>query len=201
MSKKKSQQQINHIRIIAGHWRGRKITFTNAPGLRPTGERIRETLFNWLAPYIETSHCLDLFAGSGSLGLEALSRNALSVSFVDNNPKAINEIHHNLQVLEANNATTIHKNAFDYLSESSDENSNSNFNIIFVDPPYAQFHLSEISKQLEKLLHKQKQTWIFYEHDKPLKANSLPCNWHIEKEKKAGNVFYYLIKRFKAIET
>ena len=83
MKKMQVQNAKGEVRIIAGLWRGRKLPVLNAEGLRPTGDRVKETLFNWLMPYIVDSHCLDCFAGSGSLGFEALSRQAKQVTFLE----------------------------------------------------------------------------------------------------------------------
>jgi len=89
----------NQLRIIAGKWRGRKLTFVDSQGLRPTLDRVRETLFNWLQPVIYNARCLDLYSGSGALGFEALSRGALEVTMVDNNRQVYQQLNHNLQLL------------------------------------------------------------------------------------------------------
>ena len=94
----------NQLRIIAGDWRGRKLSFADVEGLRPTPDRVRETLFNWLAPMIRGARCLDLFAGSGALGLEALSRGAAQVVMLDQHPKVIKQLQSNLQALACDRA-------------------------------------------------------------------------------------------------
>lgn len=180
----------NQIRIIAGQWRGRKITFNDAQGLRPTSDRIRETLFNWLAPFIESSRCLDLFAGSGALGIEALSRGALHLSFVDNNKLTIKKLEENLRTLSATDASVYLANALQFIQE----NDLSIYDIFFIDPPYASFALSDIAQNLEERLG-SKSCRIYYECYQALDEKMLFPNWKIEKQKKAGNVYFYLIKR------
>ncbi|WP_309567556.1 16S rRNA (guanine(966)-N(2))-methyltransferase RsmD [Coxiella-like endosymbiont] len=98
------------FRIIAGKWRGRKIVFPSLPELRPTSDRIRETLFNWLSPYIKDSCCLDLFAGSGALGFEALSRGCAHVTFFDHSKKVIETLQKNAEILNTKNTTFFLKN-------------------------------------------------------------------------------------------
>lgn len=184
----------NQIRIIAGQWRGRKITFHDAEGLRPTSDRIRETLFNWLAPYIESSRCLDLFAGSGALGLEALSRGAIHVCFVDNHRLTVKNLEQNLQKLSAQQANVYLASAQQFIEEKDIHN----YDIFFIDPPYASFKLEDISNILEKKLastNKDRSCRIYYECNQAINEQTLPPNWKIEKQKKAGNVSYYLIKR------
>jgi 16S rRNA (guanine966-N2)-methyltransferase len=184
----------NQIRIIAGTWRGRKIPFKDSEGLRPTSDRIRETLFNWLAPYIQSSHCLDLFAGSGALGLEALSRGAISVSFVETNKQACQNIKNALQELNAPQGKTYQQNALQFIKEQ-DINK---FTIIFIDPPYANLKLHELMLLLEQQFDKERNNLIFYEHNTALDPSKLLQNWKVEKQKKAGKVFYYLLKRLPA---
>lgn len=119
------------VRIIAGRWRGRHIPFVAAQGLRPSGDRIRETLFNWLAPHLPGSRCLDLFAGSGALGFEALSRGAAEVVMVDNNPQTVASLKQNAQALGADEATVLRVEAEDYLRGTA-----ATFDIVFIDPPF-----------------------------------------------------------------
>jgi len=180
----------NQIRIIAGQWRGRKITFSEAEGLRPTSDRIRETLFNWLAPFIECSQCLDLFAGSGSLGLEALSRGAMGVTFIDRNRHTVQGLQKALESLPPSQATVLLADAFEFIKKESI----SHFDIFFIDPHYAEFNLQDIASHLEQKL-KTKSCRIYYESYQSINESELFPNWKIEKQKKAGKVFFYLIKR------
>jgi 16S rRNA (guanine966-N2)-methyltransferase len=131
----KSHKQSNQLRIIGGQWRGRKLSFPTAEGLRPTADRVRETLFNWLSPSISGAHCLDLFAGSGALGLEALSRGASVCCFIDKAAAASQHIAASLALLQCDNATTHTAQAAPWL-EQLDPGPNGTFDIIFLDPPF-----------------------------------------------------------------
>ena len=121
MGRRKSQQRNDsgspsgRLRIVAGKWRSRLLPVADEPGLRPTSERIRETLFNWLASTIEGSRCLDLFAGSGALGLEALSRGAGEVVFVENSARAAAALKEAVNMLEASGARICKADAIKYL--------------------------------------------------------------------------------------
>ena len=106
-----AKQATSQLRIIGGQWRGRKLPFPDRPGLRPTGDRIRETLFNWLEPHLQTAKCLDLFAGSGALGIEALSRGAAHCDFVDADQEAITAVGHHLNTLDASTSTATPRSA------------------------------------------------------------------------------------------
>lgn len=120
----------NEVRIIGGQWKGRKLSFPAHAGLRPTLGRVRETLFNWLAPYLGGTHCLDLYAGSGALGFEALSRGAAEVTFVERDRKAVAAIKANVERLHAR-ASVHQQPAERFLSRTSGA-----FHIIFADPPF-----------------------------------------------------------------
>lgn len=187
----------NQIRIIAGDWRGRKINFEDAEGLRPTGDRVRETLFNWLAPYIDSAHCLDLFTGSGALGIEALSRGALSVTFVDINDKTIQQIGKELEKLSAENFHLYKMSAVNFIH--SQKFPETGFNIIFLDPPYSLDIFQQCIDSLEQAFQNSTQTpdqvLIYYEHNHALDEALLPENWLITKQKKAGQVYFYLLFR------
>jgi len=191
------KKTTNQIRVIAGKWRGRKIHFEDAQGLRPTSDRIRETLFNWLASYIEQAHCIDLFAGSGALGIEALSRGALSVSFVDTNDKAIKQIKTELERFSAGNYHLYTMGALEFIN--SPTFLERSCNIIFLDPPYQLEIFEQCIATLEQVFQQNSKTaeqvFIYYEHSKKLDATQLPKNWLILKQKKAGQVHFYLFKR------
>ena len=193
MQKKSS----NQVRIIAGKWRGRKINFESSEGLRPTSDRIRETLFNWLAPYIEHAHCVDLFTGSGALGMEALSRNALSVSFVDINDKVIKQIRTELEKFSAENYHLYTMSALQFID--SPRFFDRPCDIIFLDPPYKLSIFKQCVLQMEQAFRKNSKTpehiFIYYEHNEKLDETLLPENWLIQKQKKAGQVHYYLLSR------
>lgn len=127
----KSQQGSGQVRIIAGNWRGSRLTVPDLPGLRPTGDRVRETLFNWLAPVLPGARCLDLFAGTGALGLEAASRGAGLVMLVDNNLQAVQAIQASCDRLSGDNVTVVCAEARAWLSQCDVQ-----FDIVFVDPPF-----------------------------------------------------------------
>ncbi len=179
------------LRIIGGQWRGRKLGFADEPGVRPTADRVRETLFNWLMLDIEGARCLDLFAGSGALGLEALSRDAREVVFVDSNQKVVNTIKAQLKILAADNAQVIHNSAERYLQT---QNSNP-FDIIFLDPPFHKEFLLPIIGQLVKGRWLKADTLIYIEAEKELGAPELPAGWVYHKSKTAGQVSFYLVKK------
>ena len=122
----------SQLRIIGGMWRGRKLRFPDRPGLRPTGDRVRETLFNWLEPELAGAHCLDLFAGSGALGIEALSRGAARCDFVDADREALTAVEQHLNTLDASDRSTLQcGSAAEYLSAAQ-----GGWDIVFVDPPF-----------------------------------------------------------------
>lgn len=127
-----AKQATPQLRVIGGQWRGRKLQFPDRPGLRPTGDRIRETLFNWLGPHLHNAKCLDLFAGSGALGIEALSRGAAHCDFVDADREAITTVGRHLNTLDATEySTTSCDIAAHYLHQTHDT-----WDIVFVDPPF-----------------------------------------------------------------
>lgn len=129
----------NLLRIIGGEWRSRRLTFADAPHLRPTPDRVRETLFNWLQGRIVGAHCLDLFAGSGALGFEALSRGAKQVIMVEKHTAAANALRQNSQLLPATGAQLINDDALRYLQRATER-----FDIIFLDPPFRQDFLPKV---------------------------------------------------------
>ena len=123
MKKMQVQNAKGEVRIIAGLWRGRKLPVLNAEGLRPTGDRVKETLFNWLMPYIVDSHCLDCFAGSGSLGFEALSRQAKQVTFLELDKNVANQLKKNLHTLKTTSeqAQVINQNSLEFLKQAQNQ--------------------------------------------------------------------------------
>ena len=129
----------NLLRIIGGEWRSRKLKFADVPGLRPTPDRVRETLFNWLQWHVPGARCLDLFAGSGALGLEALSRGARDVVMVEKHPAAAQALRDNLTLLGARNARLVHDDALRYLGRVTVA-----FDLIFLDPPFRQMLLEPV---------------------------------------------------------
>lgn len=176
------------LRIVAGNWRSRVLQIADVPGLRPTSERIRETLFNWLLPSIEGARCLDLFAGTGALGLEALSRGAGHAVFVDNAPKAVSALKQNVESLGATNAEIQSMDAFDYVRGASEP-----FDILFVDPPFADERLSEVCSLVAENGLLAPGATVYLEQDRASAEPDLPDGWEIIKNKTAGNVRYLLV--------
>lgn len=187
----------NEVRIIGGKWRSRKIQFPTVAGLRPTPNRIRETLFNWLVPYIQDARCLDLFTGSGALGFESLSRGAAYALCLEKNREAYQILHKNAERLKADDMEIREKDAVVWLAEPSQQSLNSNtfFDIIFVDPPYALKALSKCFALLEAQTWLKINTLIYFESDVPIELLTLPNTWKILKKKKAGSVYYYLTQK------
>jgi len=196
----------NQLRIIGGQWRGRKLAFADGEGLRPTMDRVRETLFNWLQADIAGARCLDLFTGSGALGLEALSRYASEVVMIDKNPQAIRKIRQNLELLKVDNAQLIKMDARDFLSSflqapakgslKTAEGSNTppkTFDIVFLDPPFNKQLVSVFCQLLEQSNCLSEQALVYIEIEKQTPLPQLPDNWEVIKEKKAGQLAYYLV--------
>ena len=188
--KQGGKSKTGRLRIVAGNWRSRLLDIADVEGLRPTGERIRETLFNWLAPHIHGAHCLDLFAGTGALGLEALSRGAASAVFVERSPIAAKQLRINLDVLDAHGATVLQQNAVDYLEGASGRR----FDIVFLDPPFAADLLEETCALLQQGRHLADGALIYIEEDRSRPGPEMPGGWRVLKNKTAGNVRYMLAR-------
>ena len=181
-------------RIIGGRWRGRKIKFDDAEGLRPTTDRIRETLFNWLQPYIHQSRCLDVFAGSGVLGFEALSRGSSEVVFIENNKKTASGLNENICALDAKNTTVIQQDALVWLqSVHKNKQFRERFDLVFLDPPFHAELLTKSGALLNSSGCLAEDAIIYVEHniDEDI---AIPDNWVNLKEKKAGQVAYKLFE-------
>ncbi|MEK9498839.1 16S rRNA (guanine(966)-N(2))-methyltransferase [Photorhabdus sp. P32] len=191
MAKKSQQQSMGQIRIIGGKWRGRKLPVPNSPGLRPTTDRVRETLFNWLAPVIQEAHCLDCYAGSGALGLEALSRYASQVTLIEYERNIAKQLSANLDLLSAQNAEVINDSALTYLSQSGKP-----YDVVFLDPPFRKGMLSETIKLLEEQNWLADESWIYVEAESESTAIDVPVNWRLHREKVAGQVAYRLYIRY-----
>ena len=180
-------------RIIGGKWRGRIIKFDPAEGLRPTTDRIRETVFNWLQPYIYQCRCLDVFAGSGVLGFEALSRGARSIVFIEQNKKTVNRLKDNIRALAAENVSVYHQDALSWLQSAAVERDDEKFDLVFLDPPFNSDLLVKSSKLLNTSGCLADDAIIYVEHNIGT-AIEIPENWVVLKEKKAGQVVYRLFE-------
>ncbi|GHE95676.1 16S rRNA (guanine(966)-N(2))-methyltransferase RsmD [Thalassotalea profundi] len=183
----KNQTKIGAIRIISGKYRGRKLPVLMAEGLRPTTDRVKETLFNWLMPYINASNCLDCFAGAGSLGFEALSRGASNVTLIELDRSAAKQLNDNKKLLNAQNLNVINTNSLQYLAQPAPMN----YDIVFIDPPFHQ-GLAEEACSLVNNGWLNKNALIYLEVESSGTALSLPENWDLLKEKIAGQVAYRL---------
>lgn len=184
-------QQSQTLRIIGGQWRGRKLNFQATPGLRPTGDRIRETVFNWLMGSIHQARCLDAFAGSGILGIEALSRGAAYCDFVDSAHTASKQIHQHLRTLDASKLGQCHtRPVIDIIGELPKHS----VDIVFLDPPFADNLLSDTCYALEASGILRDNALIYVEHDRKQTPVFAP-NWTVEKDKSTGNVRYGLLRR------
>lgn len=177
------------LRIIAGRWRGRKFSFPAIPGLRPTPERVRETLFNWLTPYIAGAKCLDLFAGSGALGLEALSRGASRVDFVDAAPEVIAHLKTIIQQLQIANARVQQAKISEQLPLCCEPP----YDIIFLDPPFHQNLIGHCCNWLDSHNWIAPNGLVYLESEIRLTSLPLPANWKLLKNSQAGQVHYALV--------
>jgi 16S rRNA (guanine966-N2)-methyltransferase len=177
------------IRIIAGKFRGRKLPVLMAEGLRPTTDRVKETLFNWLMPYIHEANCLDCFAGAGSLGFEALSRGAENVTLIELNKAAAKQLLANKSLLKADNVGVVNSNALDFLKTST----GNKFDLVFIDPPFRQNLMQPTCELLENgWLTNQALIYVEMELES---TQQFPSNWQLLKEKIAGQVAYRLYQR------
>jgi 16S rRNA (guanine966-N2)-methyltransferase len=179
------------IRIIAGKWRSRQIRFPSIDGLRPTGDRIRETLFNWLAADIPGSRCLDLFSGSGALCFEALSRGASYCLALEQHPQAINCLTETKSLLNASELTIAQKDTLKYLQQSPDKP----FDIVFVDPPFDLNLITEVCSLLEENGWVASGGAIYCEL--PAQQNNFapPANWQVLRNKASSGVNFTLFSR------
>jgi len=182
------------LRIIAGEWRGRRLGFPAIQGLRPTPDRVRETLFNWLQAYVPGARCLDLFAGSGALGLEALSRGAQSVTFIDNAPTVAERLRHNLRLLRADNAEVVQAAAMEWLSQRHTD-LEPRYDLVFLDPPFRCDLLPLACELLESRNLLADQALIYIEAEAELGLPRVPDNWRELRSKTAGQVAYRLFTR------
>jgi len=195
MKRSSRQADYSSVRIIAGRWGGRKLRFLS-DGVRPTGDRIRETLFNWLAPCLPGARCLDLFAGTGVLGLEALSRGAAAAVLVERNRAVADEIAEQITLLEADGAELVCADArrFNLAARGP-------FDVVFLDPPFDAadagegLDLADLCTLLETSGALANPCRIYLEMDRDQALPSLPPNWRITREKTAGKVRYALAER------
>lgn len=189
---RRSTPHSNQLRIIGGRWRGRKLQFPDRPGLRPTSDRVRETLFNWLQHEIQEARCLDLFAGAGALGIEALSRGAQHCDFIDLDPIAATSVEAHLQTLCASEISSVScSEAFSWL----DNYAGPPWDIIFIDPP---FNAGLITQTLQRLINHRalldsSLVYVELARTDPLVLNAE--QWEMLRQKQAGEVQFWLLQR------
>lgn len=188
--KKPQSTGTGQIRIIGGQWRGRKLPVPDSPGLRPTTDRVRETLFNWLAPSMVDATVLDCFAGSGALGLEALSRYASRATLLEMDRNVSQQLQKNLVTLKAANAKVVNTNTLNFLAQPGEPHT-----IVFVDPPFRKGLLDETLALLESKGWLADEALIYVESEVENGMPALPASWSLHREKVAGQVAYRLFSR------
>jgi 16S rRNA (guanine966-N2)-methyltransferase len=186
----------SHIRIIGGKWRSRKISFPTITNIRPTPDRVRETLFNWLAPNIVGTYCLDLFAGSGALGFEALSRGAAWAGFVEHSYRVAAAIRQQIDLLNTTGQAHVYHTSYINLTTNHIEKMitpNNKINVVFLDPPFKKGMLESILQWLTVQPFLSPQAVIYIEHEKQLiLPESITTHWFRLKHQQAGEISYGL---------
>lgn len=195
MQKKRAHNKkhsISQVRIVGGSMRGRKVSFMSGEGLRPTLDQVRETLFNWLIANINQANCLDLYAGSGAIGFEAISRGAKSVTLIDASKQVTDNLNQNIQALNITNAIVKQQKAEDFLAGNIKL-----YDIIFLDPPFEKGMLESILLQLKK--HLTQDGLVYIEQENSLSTIEIGDDWQPLKIKKTSR-FIYSLYSLKPIE-
>jgi 16S rRNA (guanine966-N2)-methyltransferase len=190
VTRRNNSKNRGKVRITSGEWKNRNLEVPDIDGLRPTSERVRETLFNWLMPSIHKSVCLDLFAGSGSLGFEALSRGAKHCTFVEKSKLAFSQIKTTRTSLNAVNSEVHNCDAIDFLSSVH----NHNFNLVFLDPPFSDDYLISSIESIHEYQLVSRGGYIYIEFNQNNDLFDLPDNWSVIRKKIYGNVCFILIE-------
>ena len=177
------------LRIIGGKWRGRKLQFPEVEGIRPTPDRVRETLFNWLMAQIHGARCLDLFAGSGAVGFEALSRGAGEVVMVEQEARVVRYLRQSGELLGSEHLSVIQGDALRYLQGPATP-----FDIVFLDPPFRRDLLAPCLQALQSADWLAPGALIYIEVEKELAELNLPPAWELRKHKVSGQVAYHLVQ-------
>jgi 16S rRNA (guanine966-N2)-methyltransferase len=181
----------NKIRIIGGIWRSRIIKIVDSPGLRPTPARVRETLFNWLQADINASRCLDLYAGSGALSFEAVSRGAKLAVQVENNQKAAIALKENVLTLKTEQIKIVQADVLEFLAQKNEA-----FDLVFIDPPFSLNLVVPCCQLLEDQGWLAKYAKIYVETGVNIQVqDDMPSNWRLLKNKTAGEVRFQLYER------
>jgi 16S rRNA (guanine966-N2)-methyltransferase len=178
------------LRVIGGAWRGRKIHFPPVEAIRPTPDRVRETVFNWLQQDISGAHCLDLYAGSGALGLEALSRGAARVVLVDVEVAVTRHLSQTLEALGCDRGQVVHSAAARFLAGTAEP-----FDVVFLDPPYADRALFDVCRLLDQRGWLRPGGLAYLEGSASAGSPQLPAGWELLRSKRAGEVGYHLARR------
>lgn len=192
MPRKRANQPASggELNIIGGNWRSRKLRFPDAGGVRPTPARTRETLFNWLAQQVPGSHCLDLFSGSGALGLEALSRGASSATLVEHNRALADALRQNLALLKSPDGRVVTQAVEQFLAQPAP----ASFDLVFMDPPFRQDWLERLFPLLVDNGWVVPGGWIYAEYESEKSLPVAPAGWQLHREKSAGQVKYCLFR-------
>ena len=176
---------MSRVRIVGGQWRSRLLSVASVPGLRPTPDRVRETLFNWLGQDLDRQRCLDLFAGTGILGFEAASRGAAGVVLVERDPRTLEALQRGADSLGAVQVEICRGDAVKFLQSTRHV-----FDGVFLDPPYRQGWIERISPLLDRALHAD--GWMYVEAEAPVSAIG---PWQVVKQGQAGQVHFHLLRR------
>lgn len=187
---KKESSYPGKLRIIGGRWRGRRLSVPEAEGLRPTPDRVRETLFNWLQPYLAGAGCLDLFAGTGALCLEALSRGAGRVVMVEKSAPVVERLRQQVAMLGAENAEVTQADAVEYLRQAPQA-----FDIIFLDPPFGSDLIARCAELVEARGWIKSGGLIYVESPSRMEPLPIPATWELIRSKQAGQVGYHLARK------
>ena len=182
----------NFVRIISGKYKSRKIIFPDRREIRPTGNRIRESLFNWIQADIVNSRCLDLFSGSGALGIEALSRGAKMTTFIESDFETANYLENNLQTLNVANGMVVRANAISWLESQKNIEP---FEFVFLDPPFKKNLLLDSISLLESNYMITDNGNIYIETEVEDNLRQLPPTWRLKQKKQAGRVSYCLYNK------
>jgi 16S rRNA (guanine966-N2)-methyltransferase len=185
----------NSVRIIGGDWRGRKLPVADVPGLRPTGDRARETLFNWLQPWVLAADCADLFAGTGALGFEAASRGAASVLMIEKHPLAASILQQSTETLQATQVTVHRGGAMRMLENFMPDV----FDIVFVDPPFDSNLGGVVLERLDRLGCVRRGGFVYVETPAS-QVIAPPPGWSAWRDKQMGEVRMQLFRRISAAD-
>ncbi|CAM3605859.1 16S rRNA (guanine(966)-N(2))-methyltransferase RsmD [Parendozoicomonas haliclonae] len=184
------------LRIIGGEWRSRQLPVANLEGLRPTPDRIRETLFNWLTGWVAGARCLDGFAGTGAIGLECLSRGASQATFLEYSPVAAKLLKENLATLKCSSGEVVNTDALKWLEQKPAQP----YNLIFLDPPFHKGMVAPVCEKLQANGYLSDNALVYIESEVTLGMPDVPKHWQLWKEKSAGQVSCRLFKASKAAQ-